>query len=261
MLITHHLTSLFPPKGISSETYFKTIEQVHIRRFDGFLATSDFTRNYLVRNGIPREKIYVCPPGIEPLTIEAKSSGQVFRAIIVANVIERKGILPFLKALAKEMDESDLFQLTICGSLEMDLAYAEQCLSVIKENVQLAANIHFLGAVPQARVFELYAQSDVLISASFMETFGMAIQEANALGLPMFLLEGGNSTMHQTEANDVEIFNRIDILVRHFLDASRKFGHDELFKKRKKTTYLSWADAAQQFLTEFDYRYSNGKKS
>ena len=55
-LIVHHLESLYPPKNWTARDYFQKKELPFLQQFDGFLTSSDFTANYLTRQGLFQKK-------------------------------------------------------------------------------------------------------------------------------------------------------------------------------------------------------------
>lgn len=67
----------------------------------------------------------------------------------------------------------------------------------------LSDRVHFVGEVPQNRIFEFLAAGDVFVFASRNETFGLSVVEAAIAGLPVIsnrlevlreVLTGGNGT-------------------------------------------------------------------
>ena len=98
-LIVHHLTSLYPPKGINCDTYFQQKEYPILKKMDGFVTSSQFTADYLSKKGLNQPKIIVPPALNFELPKIPKRKAFPVHALVVANLVERKGILPFLKAL------------------------------------------------------------------------------------------------------------------------------------------------------------------
>lgn len=48
-------------------------------------------------------------------------------------------------------------------------------------------NINFLGAIPNAELFEIYQQNDVFVLPSYSEPWGMVVEEALNCGLPVIV--------------------------------------------------------------------------
>ena len=94
--LLHHLESLYPLKA----DRFEQVERPVLSRFSRFIATSDFTRRYLQSRGFARERIIVIEPVAPSLPIYQPPSTGKINALILANIVRRKGILEFLTALA-----------------------------------------------------------------------------------------------------------------------------------------------------------------
>jgi glycosyltransferase involved in cell wall biosynthesis len=76
------------------------------------------------------------------------------------------------------------WRLTIAGDRTRNPAAAAQLDADIAAN-GLGDRVSVLGAVPPKRIIELYLASDVFVLASRFESYGMALTEAMAHGLPL----------------------------------------------------------------------------
>jgi len=220
VIIFHHLDCLeldIAEQKACFKHYWSYFEQA-----DQILVTSDYSKEWLDSQGISPSKIISIPPRIpweKPVQIRASSS--LLKALIVANLIPRKGILPFLEYLLVEMPMDSPFELQIAGSDRLDSAYAEACQAIVRKNPLLTARVKFLGEILPENMPEIYQQADMLISASYMETFGMALQEAKAMGLPILALgsqtEGGNIHTFIREEDGDRLYPDMQGLVKGFL--------------------------------------------
>ena len=138
---------------------------------------------------------------------------------MVANVVERKGILEFLQALIQSGKRIDDFYLNIFGRKDMEPRYYQECQHLV-ENSWLKGKVNFAGALSHAETLAQYPRHHLLVSAARMETFGMAIQEATAVGLPLLVLEGGHSGQHVQGQNGKLCANILE-LAGNFLQFSR----------------------------------------
>ncbi len=200
-LIVHHLESLYPSKGYSSDQWFEENEAALLKKFDGFLVSSDFTSNYLKSKGFSKEKIIAIEPALDRKPEISSRDFQTVNALMVANLQERKGIEPFLKSLSEKELPSNL-KITLAGSDQFEPEYAQKCLRMIENSPTLGKNFHYLGQASPEEIWALYQQVNLFISTAFMETYGMAIQEAAATGLPLLVLNGGNAANHVKEAKN-----------------------------------------------------------
>ena len=163
---------------------------------DSFLVTSDFMREALEPLVATPQKIYVVAPGGKGRLAPARESNGALRAVMLANVLPGKGIEPLLLGLAEELRPSDQLRLSIAGSLELDPEYSERCQRLISQSPELAARVTLRGALSPAQAQLELAEADLLLSASVMESYGMALAEARVAGVPILAQAGGNAAAH-----------------------------------------------------------------
>lgn len=248
--IFHHLESLSPPPGISSHEVFHRDEEKALSFFDGFLATSAFAEKYLRERGF-RQPVLVVEPGIDPLPPCSPAQGDTVRALMVANLIERKGVLEWLTHLGASAAPSYPFRLTIIGREDLEPAYAQACRQIIDTHPVLQKKVCLTGSLPHAEVLRHYAQSDVFISAARMETYGMALQEAKACGLPLLALAGGYAGAHIEPGVNGYIFQTIAKMTEFFIALVRQQKLSEWQQlHRQLPAYNTWQQAAASFVRQ-----------
>ena len=250
-LIVHHLKSLYPPKGYTSKKYFEKHEAVLLRQFDGFLASSPFTRDYLRQRGLTQDCIVV-EPGLDTLPQVAERTYGSIRAVMAANLVERKGILPLLEVLKANGPWSNL-QLRIFGEASLQPAYAERCRTAIAALPE--GTVSYEGSIPQPEMAAIYQASNLYVSAAFMETYGMALQEAAAFGLPLLVRRGGNAAYHVEHGKTSCVCGSTAELVSCLQGwqqqpaALAKLGASAC--ARAQQPQRSWKDAARQFWQQY----------
>ncbi len=252
-MILHHLESLHPPQGYTSDQLFEQQEEKVLQFLDGFLVTSTFSQDYLRYRGLSQPILLV-----EPATdLQATASRQTDRcreALMVANVIERKGVEAFLQQLAKVSAPTDAYQLTVVGRLDLEPDYAQSCQRLVTSTPSLRGKVRFTGPLPHAEVARCYGRSDVFISAASMETFGMALQEAFAFHLPVLAMDGGYVAHHFNKKGHGHIFNSVAILAKFFIDLVRDQAiFTNLWKQTqtRQSVAYSWHQAAHSFFEQF----------
>jgi glycosyltransferase involved in cell wall biosynthesis len=243
-LIVHHLQSLHPPAGWRGADWFRKREWPWLQHFGWYLATSPYTADYLRDRGVSKP-IEVVEPALKQLPVMQDKTAHPIQAMVVANVVERKGILPLLNAWAAAPPEGVVLRLA--GNQDMEPAYAKQCLSVVEK----LEGVHYLGTLTPEALQAAYAHSNLLISAAYMDTYGMALQEAAAAGLPILAYAGGNVPNHVDAGRNGELCPSHTEIVswlnkwatqpeafKPYLEHARAFapGRQRL-----------WADAAAQF--------------
>jgi glycosyltransferase involved in cell wall biosynthesis len=219
VLVVHHLPSLEP--GIDPGDPSLATEKKVLPLFDAFLCTSPFTSDLLVRRGFAPSAVVTAPPPPPAIERRARTYEAPLRAVVVANLIERKGVLELLRALASRAQASDGFSIDVIGRHDLDARYAEKCRELVRASRVLAERIRFEGGVPRARVDEFYELATLFVSSSKMETFGMALQEARAWGLPILALDGGHTRSHFTHGLDGLLVSSIDALADVLLELAR----------------------------------------
>lgn len=246
-LIVHHLQSLYPPAGYTSSAYFQQHEAHLLRQFDGFLVSSPFTLDYLRQHGLKQPCIVVEPALAATPPLKNKGYKEI-RAVVVANLVVRKGILPLLQQL-KEQGPWPKLSLRLYGESHLQPAYAEQCLRKIAGLPE--GIVAYKGAVPQAGMAIAYQWANLLISASYMETYGMALQEGRAHGLPLLVRAGGHTENHVRAGYNGQICSSIPELVswlqrwQAHLQELEALGHGAQVLARHPAR--TWMDAARQF--------------
>lgn len=117
--------------------------------------------------------------------------------LTIANLIPGKGILAALESLQHLLGQdggSNLadFCWTIYGSHDVDPWYAERCRALVAADPSLGPRVEFVNEPAQGEPARLLHRCDLFISSSKMETYGMAVAEALALGKPVAAIATGN---------------------------------------------------------------------
>jgi len=224
--LIHHLASLFP----LSEEVFEQVDRPVLQQFAAFIVSSIFTRDYLRSHGLS-QPVVVIEPAKKAINRSTTARTGKVNAIMVNNIVPRKGVLAFLETIAKEKIPP-YYRIQIVGDLDSDAEYARACMHIVQNDSLLKRTIHFPGLQDDPTVTKLYARSNLFISSSFMETFGMSVQEASIVGLPLLVLDGGNTSNHVrqgvngwVEDSVKNLAKRLDFIVSHpelFIDIQQK---------------------------------------
>ena len=108
-----------------------------------------------------------------------RTAGPV-RLVAVGRLIPGKGFDVLLEALALVRAEGHDVTLKLAGTGPL-----EGELLRLRERLGVRDAVRFLGALDREGVAEILTRSDVFVSASRIETFGVAIAEALCAGLPV----------------------------------------------------------------------------
>ena len=88
--------------------------------------------------------------------------------------------------------------------------------------------LHFPGSLSREELVRKYREAALYLSSSEMETFGMALQEARAFGLPILALEGGYVSRHISVGENGYLFKNIPGLAEGL---TRTLGRSKGFRK------------------------------
>lgn len=206
-MLTHYLPALVsvgeaPPRSVLSAE-----EQAALQHAEGFIVPSNYLRRELEALGVEATRMLVLEPGIElpiepypadglEVGAELGSEHGPLRAIAVANVTEGKGILMLLEGLARHMGASDALELVVVGSMQMESEYADRCAALVDRHPLLQDRIRLAGSCSYRECIERLLRADLLVSASRMESYGMALADARAVGRPILARAGGNVAAH-----------------------------------------------------------------
>ena len=253
--ILHLLPSLFPPPKHTSQDIFENHEKEILQYFKAFLVTSKFSKDYLLKRGFTAEPIIVAPPALCLKSLQKRRELQGIQALIVSNIIPMKGILEFVKSLKKrgQKIENQPFRLNIVGRTDMNEEYAHACMEVVAHSPILKNTVTFTGPIPHQEMHNYYYQSNLFISPSAMETFGMALQEAKAFHLPILARKGGFIQDHIEQGINGYSFSSVGALtdyLLYLLDYPEAFARLQNAAHQYSETLedYSWEDAASIFL-------------
>ncbi len=253
-LLAHYLPSLVHSGDAVDRACLSPEEQRALDVADAFLVTSTFMRNKIENLSHAGRHILVVEPGRMPHRHGIRMPERnAVSAILVANLTPGKGIEPFLSELAAQVCEADDFLLKIVGRGRLDKPYALACERAVRSHPKLSRCVVFCGARSPEAVSEEISDSSLLVSASTMETFGMALAEARTIGVPILAVAGGNVRAHVEREAGGELVSTHKQLASSFLFLCRnQWTLTERFKaaNRFATPPRSWTDTAKDYLTQ-----------
>jgi glycosyltransferase involved in cell wall biosynthesis len=137
---------------------------------------------------VPAERIFIAPPGSDPVAPAQCSTDGVVRLLSVGAIVPRKGFDVLVAALGTLAELP--WRLTIVGDRTRDQQTAAQLDADIARH-RFNDRVTILGEVPPHQLAKLYAAADVFVLASRFEGYGMAYAEAIASGLPVIGTSAG----------------------------------------------------------------------
>ncbi len=188
--------------------YPNKIYQWLVRKFlvksNAVISICNFTKNELVKRGMPPEAVHIIHPGIDETFFKNEFSkislkekyGFLNRPVLLSacRLAKRKGIPEFIdNSLVQIVKEIPDIVYLIAGDNPKDsLSHREDVASQIKDVIcknSLGYNVKFFGKVSGLTLRELYCLSDIFILPVIdipgdVEGFGLTFIEANAYGCP-----------------------------------------------------------------------------
>jgi glycosyltransferase involved in cell wall biosynthesis len=163
-------------------------ERAVLRAVPAVIATSDWAvRRLVAHHGLAPERVHVAAPGADIAPLASGTDG-VSRLLCVAAVTPRKGQHRLVQALAAA---ADLPWSCVCvGGLAQDPEYVAHLRTLIREN-GLQDRIHLAGPQAGAQLDASYNAADLMVLTSYAETYGMAVTEALARGIPVLATDVG----------------------------------------------------------------------
>lgn len=146
------------------------------------VTTGQPTVHMLSRYNLPRERVVVIEPGTDRKPLSGGSTGDPVRLLCVATLNPLKGHELLLGALAALSDVP--WRLLCAGNLTRDPDTVTRVRRLI-EGSRLGDRITLAGELDEDRLDREFAQSDLFVLATRQETYGMAVAEALAHGVPV----------------------------------------------------------------------------
>lgn len=163
------------------------ITKSSLKRYKTIVAVSTYTKNLLLKQCI-YDNIVVIPNGFQVLNLNAKVETKLEGKpvlITVGNVTRRKGQQNVIKALPTIISFFPDAHYHIVG-----IPTCKEEFLILAKNLGVDKHITFHGIVSSDELPVLLSQSDIFLMLSEMqpdgdvEGFGIAILEANSLGIP-----------------------------------------------------------------------------
>jgi glycosyltransferase involved in cell wall biosynthesis len=153
-------------------------------RADAVLVNGASGARYVQRFGVPKERIFLVPQTTEIQTFMCASLQRPVatarRLFFSGQLIERKGLVPFLQVLARwaQLHPGERVEFWLLGDGPQRTALARLPLP---GNVEL----RFLGTADYDRLPHFYAQAGILAFPTLADEWGMVVNEALATGMPV----------------------------------------------------------------------------
>jgi len=137
---------------------------------------SQFARRSFAQHGIPAERVFVCPYGVDLSEFKpGVKTDNIFRVIHVGQINVRKGIGHLLRAV-EPLVKNRRCELWLVGEIDAAVRGLLDRYSGIFE---------YKGVCPRKDLWQLYSQASVLVLASVEEGLALVQAQAMACGVPV----------------------------------------------------------------------------
>ncbi|MEM1589199.1 MAG: glycosyltransferase family 4 protein [Candidatus Bathyarchaeia archaeon] len=196
-----------------------------------------------------RGSIYVIPPGIDEdfFNIDRNPAEVEKELILCISVIEpRKGLIDLLKAISLVQRRYSKVRLIHIGKIT-SMRYYQQLQTYIQHQ-NLSGKVSFLGEVDQVEIF--LKKAYLLVLPSYEESFGLAVAEAMAAGVPVVatrvgglqnLVEDGHSGLLAEAGVPEDLAEKMEKLLANPVLASQMAEEG-----RKRALLFRWPKIASQ---------------
>jgi starch synthase len=161
----------------------------------GVTVPSQFAKRSFLAHGIPENRIFVCPYGVDLSEFrKGEKRDTKFRVIFVGQITIRKGIGHLLRAV-EPLVKSNRMELWLVGQID----------GAVRPILDRYPGVfEYKGVSPRKDLWQLYSQASVLVLPSVEEGFGLVQAQAMACGVPVIATE--NTGAEDLFTNGVEGF-------------------------------------------------------
>ena len=202
------------------------------------------------RCGVPAGRVVVVEPGTDrpPLPSPRQATpGATTELLTVATLNAGKGHETLLRALASLREAA--WRLTCAGSLTREPTTAER-VRATAASLRIADRVTFAGELDATALAGCYGRADVFVLATRHETYGMAVAEALAHGLPVVATTTG--AIPALVGNEAGLLVPVDDDAALGAALARVIGDAPLRQRlaegarRRREALPTWADAARR---------------
>jgi len=178
----------------------RSYEKKLMKRSDALIAVSLYTKNELTElYDVDEEKINVIYNGVDTqkfkpnrdrvgLRLELGLEEEQKIILCVGRLYYRKGIATLLQSIPEVVQKFEDAKFVISGK---GFKKNEERFRTLAERLKIKKSVMFLGYVPDEKLPDLYAASDIFVLPALYENFPFAILEAQSTGLPVISTKVG----------------------------------------------------------------------
>jgi len=219
--------------------FLKKIVKWVLNNSNIIVAQSSNTKSNAIKYYNPNKKINIIPLPYESYSFKKisrkllKLKDNICYIISIGRLVKRKGFDFLLKSISK-IENKKIHVLIIGNGPE------KKNLIDLANELNIKDRIHFIGSVSEEKKFQYLSNSDVYVLSSVHEGFGIVLQEAMQVGLPIISTNNGGQVDLIKEGkngylikfDDIKsLANKIDKMIK---DKNLKQRFSEFNKKEIK---------------------------
>ncbi|HPF15464.1 MAG TPA: glycosyltransferase [Planctomycetota bacterium] len=226
-----------------------------VHNVDRFLCPSQFLAQRMQRFGLPAERTFLCPTGVDldqfqPVERPERLRGAPLQITFLGTMIPIKGPHLLVEAWAQlPAALRSRGELSLCGPLQHAPAYVEALKDAASE-----LYVEVTGRLSREQVAAKLAATDLLVMPSmWFENRPLILHEALALGVPCLVSDQGGMAELIVEGRDGWHFPMGDAAA-----LAKRLGevlaHPETLEALEPTSpdLCSWAEAAERFVAHYE---------
>lgn len=186
--LIHLPLSVDPNFSAYQRTMLTSAELEAFRLATKFITSSSYTADVLQNLGIDQNKIFTIIPGLDKVPQKKKYANVPTKFLSIANMCRSNDHAVLVRALAALRDKN--WVLHCYGSLDQDREYVSDFQALIRKN-KLQDKILVHGTISGKELSDAFLDTDLFVHPSDFETYGMALTEALAHGIPVVASTGG----------------------------------------------------------------------
>ncbi len=169
-----------------------------LKKADRLIAVSQASAHFSRLLGFREKRVTVVPNGVDLSCFNGKVDAFLMRkelgidnrplVVTASRLIKRKSPGLLVSAFARVLKVVPNAKLVIAGS-----GREEDNLSRQVESLDIANSVFMMGGLAKEKVAQLMAAADVFVLPSKMESFGLALLEASAAGVPIVCSNAGGA--------------------------------------------------------------------
>jgi len=230
--------------------FIKTLGNIAIKHAKFIVALTENEKNMLIKDfNKLKNKITVIQTGIsDKIKISKPYSEKPKKILYVGRFTENKGTLLTIEIFNELLKDFPNLKLILVGSGPL---LKEMRLKI--KNLNIERRVIILQNIPDNKLYELYADSDLFLMPSNYETFGIAIAESiasgtptiapNVGGIPSYLISGFNGYLVEKENMKEEMIN-FSKKILGSISLRNKFRENGI----KLNNSLSWDKTVEAYL-------------